>query len=487
MHHTPSRGHAPALGRPTLLLVAMAFIAYSYWIPRGPLANSDTRIALTRAIVDDHTLSIDRYAAGLVDRSAYRGHYYTDKAPGVSLAAVPVYASLRVALPAAFFSDELFFVVRYLLTTMVVSLPSALFVGLLWRFLLPLAGRRRAALLAIAYALGTMTWALSALLYSHALAATCLFVAFMLLYRGSRTRQAAGVFDMAVAGLLGGISICFEYPAGLVAAVLAVYAAALTWRSGTAAAWRSLAAFLAAGAAGVAPVPLMNLAVYGNPLSQGYAYLHGAAQFRNGMSHGMEGVGLPDLTALWGITFSPYRGLFFLSPFLLLAMPGLYYMLRQRSQRLPGMICTAAAGLMLVFNSSYYFWDGGVSLGPRHFMPALPFLIVPIAVAMRRQPWRRLAPWLIGISITVITLCCTTVLIFLPGILNPVVDLALYHLVHGPTPNNWGLLLGLHGEFSLLPLYVGEALLAAALIRTLRPTRLRTRLVRRSVGSRIAA
>src|SRR5919109_660074 len=121
-------GERSRLGRPALLLMLMAFLAYTYAIPRGPLANADTRVALTRAIVDDHTLRIDRYAAGLTDRSAYRGHFYTDKAPGASL-------------------------------------------------------------LAVGYGFGTMAWALSALLFSHVLAAMSLFGAFMLLYPASVGRR----------------------------------------------------------------------------------------------------------------------------------------------------------------------------------------------------------------------------------------------------------------------------------------------------------
>src|SRR5579884_796187 len=89
---SPSRR---ALRRTAFLIALMVFVAYAYGIPRGPLANADTRIALTRAIVDGHTLVIDRYAAGLTDRSAYHGHYYTDKTPVVSFVAVPVYAALR--------------------------------------------------------------------------------------------------------------------------------------------------------------------------------------------------------------------------------------------------------------------------------------------------------------------------------------------------------------------------------------------------------
>jgi hypothetical protein len=186
------------------------------------------------------------------------------------------------------------------------------------------------------------------------------------------------------------------------------------------------------------------------------------------MGHGVEGVGLPDPAALWGITFSPYRGLFVLSPFLLLALPGLLAMWRRRRQRPAALVCGGAAAVMLLFNSSYYFWDGGVSLGPRHFSPALPFLVFPVAFALRRAPWSRLGAWLIGLSVAIVGLCCVTVLIFLPGVPNPIVSLALAHLISGPTPNTWGLLLGLHGGLSRLPLVAVEALLALGLWRSLR-------------------
>jgi hypothetical protein len=464
-------GERSRLGRPALLLMLMAFVAYTYALPRGPLANADTRVALTRAIVDDHTLRIDRYAAGLTDRSAYRGHFYTDKAPGAALLAVPVYAALRLALPPAFFSPDLFFVVRYLLTAAVVSLPAAAFVALLWRFLLPLVGRRRAALLAVGYGFGTMAWALSALLFSHVLAAMSLFGAFMLLYPTSVGRGPGACRRWAAAGALCGFAVCLEYPAGLVGILLALFAAHTAGKAGGRRALALLAAFVVAAAMGIAPLALYNTAVYGDPFSQGYAHLHGETQFIAGMGHGVEGVGLPTPAALWGITFSPYRGLFVLSPFLLLALPGLCAMWR-RGRRPAAVLCGSAVAAMLLFNSSYYFWDGGVSLGPRHVSPALPFLAFPVAFALRRSPWRRLAPWLIGLSVGIVAVCCVTVLIFLPGVRDPIVMLALTHLLRGPAPNNWGMLLGLRGELSLVPLVALEVALGTALWRVLhRPVR----------------
>lgn len=466
-----TEGRERSLGWPALVLALMALCAYTYWIPRGMLSNSDSHVALTRAIVDDHTLRIDRYVAGLADRSGYRGHFYTDKAPGMSLLAVPVYAALRLALPRTFFAADLFFVVRYLLSAVTVALPAALFVGLFWRFLLPLLGQRRAALLAVGYGFGTMAWGLSALLFSHMVTAASLFGAFMLLYAASVARRPVVWWRWALAGGLCGLAVLCEYPAAIVAALLALFALYTACRAGARRGLIATVSFASAGLALLAPLALYNNAVYGSPLSQGYAHLHGAAQFITGMQHGIEGVGLPSLTALWGITFSPYRGIFVLSPFLLLAVPGLALMWRQRRQRPAALLCLGVVVAMLLFNSGYYFWDGGVSLGPRHFSPALPFLAFPVAFALRRSPWRRAGPWLIGLSVAIVALCCVTVLIFVPGRMDPLLQLALPHLLRGPAPNSWGMLVGLRGNAALLPLIAIETALSLLLWRLPQPGR----------------
>lgn len=472
----PTRSGRPRsnrLRRSARLLTLMAFLAYAYAIPRGLLPNADSHIALTRAIVDGHTLRIDAYAGGLADRSAYHGHFYTDKAPGLSLLSVPAYALLRLVLPSSFFSPALFFVARYLLTAIVVSLPAALFVGALWRFLLPVLGRGRAALLASGYAFGTMAWTLSALLFSHLVAAMSLFGAFMLLYPLSVhacPRLKRSVWRFTLAGGLCGLAVSCEYPSVLVAGLLALFAARVVWtrREETRRPWRALVLFGLAALALMAPLALYNQAVYGSPLSQGYAHLHGGAQFIVGMRQGVEGVGLPRLAALWGITFSPYRGLFVLSPFLLLVAPGVLAMWRRRRQRAAAVLCAASIAAMLLFNAGYYFWDGGASLGPRHLGPALPFLVFPIAFALRRRRWRRVGRLLILLSIAIVAASCLAVLIFPQGQANPFIGSVLPRLLRGPAENNWGLLLGLRGWASLVPLVAIEGGLVVALRRSLR-------------------
>ena len=52
--------------------------------------------------MDDGTLRIDRYAANTGDYATIDGHIYSDKAPGLALAAVPVYAITRAIRPLGF-------------------------------------------------------------------------------------------------------------------------------------------------------------------------------------------------------------------------------------------------------------------------------------------------------------------------------------------------------------------------------------------------
>jgi len=68
----------------TLFLLYSFFIYWATW-------NEDTRFFLTRAIVDENRFEIDTWYNQTGDRAFYDGHYYSDKDPGLSYLASPVY------------------------------------------------------------------------------------------------------------------------------------------------------------------------------------------------------------------------------------------------------------------------------------------------------------------------------------------------------------------------------------------------------------
>src|SRR6476619_6104340 len=70
-------------------LVLLAIVAL------GPLVSEETaqpasRMALTAALAEHHTVDVGRYPLG-VDHAKYEGHDRSDKAPGQPVLAVPVY------------------------------------------------------------------------------------------------------------------------------------------------------------------------------------------------------------------------------------------------------------------------------------------------------------------------------------------------------------------------------------------------------------
>ncbi len=484
------------LYRPALLLSLIVLCAYAYVVPTGDFSNGDSHLALTRAIVDDHSLRIDRYTAGLTDRSWYRGHYYSDKAPGLAFLALPIYAVLRLLGPAAFFAPANYALLRYLVTFGTVAAPAALFAGLLWLFLLPILGRAKAALLVLGFSLGTIAWSLSSLMFSHIVAAMGVFGATMMLYPVSTGRRSGAFWRWGGAGLLCGAAVSCEYTTAAIATVVASFAAYTAWQTRSAnhrlEPVVKTGVFVVMALLGVAPLLVYNTAVYGSPFSLSYAHLGGEAVFIQGMSHNVAGVGLPNLAVLWAITFSGYRGLFILSPFLLLAAPGLLAMWRRVRQRPAALLCGASIGVMLSINSGYIFWDGGASIGPRHLGSALPFFLLPIAFSLRRWPWSRAAAWLIAFSIAIISVCVLTTLLFEQRQSDPIIAVAMPRILHGPAPSswgfvprNWGMIAGLPGPVSAMPLLAVEALLGLLLWRALHVMRRRMSPPRSAAVSRL--
>src|SRR5690606_19355673 len=116
---------------------------------------------------------------------------------------------------------------------------------------------------------------------------------------------------------------------------------------------------------------------FGGPLQTGYDFVY-LDEFAEGMAVNY-GIGAPKLEVLAQLLFGSYRGLFYLSPVLLLAAWGLGVRLVESSpasdhqqpplRRADLLVAVAIVGYYLLLNSGYYMWDGGASLGPRHAVP----------------------------------------------------------------------------------------------------------------------
>jgi hypothetical protein len=285
------------------------------------------------------------------------------------------------------------------------------------------------------------------------LAALFLFVSYLLVDGGEH---------LGAAGAAAGLAVLTELPTAPVALLLGAWAV-LRWR-------RRALRF----AAGSAPPLLLLLAyqyaAFGAALRPGYA-LVSRPEFAAGMSRGIMGVGVPRPGVLVAELFGRSRGLLYLSPVLLLGFVGLGRRLaavwKDRAARLEIAVPVAVVIYFLVMNAGYYMWYGGSALGPRHLIPALPFLCLGLPFALRR-PRPVLVGALLAVSI-VNQLAATAVQPTAPLVRDVLVDHVYAHLLRNEVPapagpSNLGALIGLPGIVSLLPLLVLWALALPALL-----------------------
>jgi hypothetical protein len=102
------------------------------------------------------------------------------------------------------------------------------------------------------------------------------------------------------------------------------------------------------------------------------------------MSQGFMGISWPRLEVLFYLTFHPAHGLFWQSPVLLIAMVGFFFIWRDKRYRLEGIIVLISFISLLLINAGYFLWWGGWSFGPRHLIPMLLFLAIPLVLVPRR-------------------------------------------------------------------------------------------------------
>ena len=365
--------------REGLLILLIAVVALSYYNEVSP--QDITRLALAEAVVVDGSLRIDRWERQTPDKAFYGGHYYSDKAPGLSFLAVPSLFVLRSAkvlrqeneLP-GYWKDRSDMWTLRVLTGGVGFIVAVFLVGRVAEAIAPGTG----AATAVAFGLGTLALPLAATMFDHVVAGALGFAAFVAAWSGSLATERRAL-RWAAAGFLAGLAVLVEYQLALLAAVLLVYVATRSPRAPI--------FFVLAGLPSVVVLGLYNAAAFGSPLHLSYRYV--SEEFASEQASGFFGIGVPDPGRLARILFT-WNGLLLRSPVLVLAAVGLVLLWR-RGVKAEAVVCGVVALLFLALNAGYYDPIGGGSPGPRFFVPALPFLLVGLPSAFRRWPFVTLA------------------------------------------------------------------------------------------------
>ena len=354
--------------------------------------NYTARLFLTRAVVDQGTFQVDVYAQKALggDEALYEGHLYSNKPPGSSLLMLPQY--ILIGKPAAFALRALGFdptvqnerydpvdvFTGWLVQIFSLALYTAVSFVVLYRLLDLLAIQRGRFLLALLSYFGTLMFAYSTIGTGEMYTVPLLLLGtyFLLLaYLEKGEPRKANDWYYLCAGFWYGLAF---FTTNQIILMSPVALAAIAWRERQ---WRPLFLF---------SLPLLffglltllyNWAAFGDP-------------FNFPMEYWIRGPS-PTLIFEWPtpgklaeMLFLPWKGIFFYSPYLLLAIPGFWLLYRRLEWPTRGPVILLLAGSFLVYflylacNAG---WFGGDDFGFRYIVPALPFLAIGAAAWLSRD------------------------------------------------------------------------------------------------------
>jgi len=374
----------------TFLLLYSLFI---YWGGQ----NENSRFALTRAIVDENKLEIDSFYNSTADRALFNGHYYSDKNPGTSFLAVPVYSiwkflnhaedglqnveylsfvagSSRVYEPLRVDNSTLISMI--LVTISVPSFFGALLIATIFYFLNYFVPDRKVVFLISAFAgLGTAIFTYSIAFLEFILPAFFSFLSFLLIFRMKREKK----YDpriLFLAGTLAGFSFVISILTYSVILGLLFYLRLSKIKR--------VQYFFSGLVIGSLPLFIYIFTIFGTPLTHPIFYLEESIwgeikqQVLDGQFSPLNSVLNAPFLLLRGL-FYPETGLFFYYPILILFPFGLFYFSkRYREEAIFISILFVLQTLGgIVF--SYEMLVVGAFFGQKIFVPLIPFLIIPIS------------------------------------------------------------------------------------------------------------
>jgi hypothetical protein len=372
-------------------LFFLVFFAHAYFI--GALGfNQSTRVGAILTFVEPgpnrFTLRLDEFvhsdARNLMTgdwAQGADGHFYSNKAPGLSLVGIPIYAVLYGLERLTGVDPRSEPVTRFNTTLLnlgcVVAWTAAATVAL-FLFLAASGFARSEALLgALAYAFGTLIFPYGTSLWGHPTAAACLLGSLCLAW------WPGGVRRPWLAGLLGGFACLVDYLAvfALVPAGLALLVRGASWRDRI------------AFAVGVS-LPLLALLAYQRAIFG--AFLTTASSQSNPVfldeSRTFGLIGGFDSSALFGLLLSRWRGLFLYCPVLLFSSVGAWQRWRGDRRWLVS-ASVASFGALLFFLASLSGWWGGMASGPRYLITSLPLFAILAPRTSTLPRWLRGLYW----------------------------------------------------------------------------------------------
>ena len=367
------------------MAVFLVLVAFTYLTITRPFVNGNpgARIGLTMAIVERGELNIDPLVAegNTDDWALYRGHYYSNKAPGPALLAVPLYFvqnRLQRALGVADGNFHARWAAMYVANAATSIVPTLLAIPLLFAVLMRRLGLTPgwAFTLCGTWAVASVALPYSVVFFGHQSAAAFFAIGMCVTALELEREGAPRSGAVFLAGLAMGLAVLCDYFTGPLVVVWTFY---LAWRARLAP--RTLVAWAAGGLGPLVILMVYQAVCFGSPFTM--AYDPSILNPRFAPDSRLE---LPTLSRLLDVTVRPKRGLFYATPVFALMLVGLAR-LPERAPGRPERV-GAAAGVVLLLGllAAYPYSSGTYSIGQRFFTPALPLALFLLAGAARALP-----------------------------------------------------------------------------------------------------
>lgn len=350
-------------------------ILSSYFIDTWPTPNSLSRVLPVLTFFEERTIQIDKYADLTLDKSKVGDHFYSDKAPLPTFCMIPIYALMqRCGLDKLsngysnqypiYFSVPIgiiysggygypqFMPVFIMGSFIFGTLPFVLMVMMSFKALHKMRPSISPVLLAMMAWYGSFIFVYSGTFFNHIFAGFMLLLSFVLIKRN----------NYFLSGVILGLGFLSEYTLMLAAPFWLI----CIWIKE-----RKINQTLTF-TAGVIPsvffIAIYNWLITGSPWTMLNAY-HACADFQALQHH--YGFSFPSVKALWGLSFSIWKGLFNYVP--VLYCIAIYIILAMiKKSRLNLTLetrCLACFGIAFFLTiSSFFTWWGGWSYGPRYLI-----------------------------------------------------------------------------------------------------------------------
>ena len=342
----------------------------------------------TMAFVDNGVFYTDDYIQegcneSGCDHAFYNGHFYSGYAPGGSFLALPLYVIFKPFLD-FFISDSLFdysalrlkiITFNLLAIIFISSLLSALLSVLLYKTLEYFSiNKKNRLIITFIFAFATLMFVYSSEYNIRTISVFFAFLAFYLLFSMKNEKRINKKY-LFFAGLSSAFSIALTYTDAIIFVLLFLYL--LTFLRDRRIVW-----FLFGASIILSGILLYHYVIFDDPLTTAY---HHRASTDVPYTQGTADLTYPNWYRIWNLSFSPFKGVFFYMPILLLSFYGLFLNFRKNKFFIENLFILSIFLAYFFYNASLsYSWHANCAFGPRYLIMIIPFFMLPLMFVIEK-------------------------------------------------------------------------------------------------------